>query len=88
MSSIRCGSREPSRLQRSAARDSPLSALSGPSAVVNSFVETSFSLVRGFAVRGCLPWPQRAGIPPRRAGNFLLGAQKKVTKEEGLNAQL
>jgi len=26
-----------------------------------------------------------AGSPPRRAGNFLLLAQKKVTKEEGLN---
>ena len=24
-------------------------------------------------------------VPPRRAGNFLLRAQKKVTKEEGLN---
>jgi len=24
-------------------------------------------------------------VPPRRAGNFLLVAQKKVTKEEGLN---
>jgi hypothetical protein len=30
-------------------------------------------------LRGC------AGNPPRRAGNFLLLAQKKVTKEEGLN---
>jgi hypothetical protein len=27
----------------------------------------------------------RAGIPPRRAGNFLLSRQKKVTKEEALN---
>jgi len=25
-----------------------------------------------------------AGIPPRRAGNFLLLAQKKVTKEKSL----
>jgi hypothetical protein len=45
-------------------------------------------LVRGFAVEAGLPCRQRAGIPPRRAGNFLLGAQKKVTKEEGLNTQL
>jgi hypothetical protein len=56
--------------------------------VVNSFVSPSFVLVLGFAVGGCLPCRQRAGIPPRRAGNFLLEAQKKVTKEEGLNAQL
>ncbi|WP_457423722.1 hypothetical protein [Roseateles sp. P5_E7] len=27
----------------------------------------------------------RAGSPPRRAGNFLLRRQKKVTKEEALN---
>ncbi|MEN9543310.1 MAG: hypothetical protein RLZZ598_143, partial [Pseudomonadota bacterium] len=27
----------------------------------------------------------RAGNSPRRASNFLLLAQKKVTKEEGLN---
>jgi hypothetical protein len=27
----------------------------------------------------------RAGVPPRQAGNFLLLAQKKVTKEECLN---
>ena len=27
-------------------------------------------------------------VPPRRAGNFLLLAQKKVTKEEGLNTIL
>jgi len=27
----------------------------------------------------------RAGSPPRRAGNFLLLRQKKVTKEEALN---
>ena len=65
-----------------------LTALSGSSVVVNSFVGTSFPLVRGFAVGGCLSCRQRAGIPPRRAGNFLLEAQKKVTKEEGLNAQL
>jgi hypothetical protein len=26
-----------------------------------------------------------AGIPPRRAGNFLLLAQKKVTKEKSLD---
>ena len=68
--------------------EGPLTALSGHSVVVNSFVGTSFSLVRGFAVGGCLPCRQRAGNPPRRAGNFLLEAQKKVTKEEGLNAQL
>ena len=65
-----------------------LSALSHRSVVMNSFVCTSFVLVRGFAVGVALPCPQRAGIPPRRAGNFLLEAQKKVTKEEGLNAQL
>ena len=45
-------------------------------------------MVRGFAVVGCLPCRQRAGIPPRQAGHFLLLAQKKVTKEEGLNTEL
>jgi hypothetical protein len=30
--------------------------------------------------RGC------CRVPPRRAGNFLLRRQKKVTKEEALNA--
>ena len=29
-----------------------------------------------------------AGSPPRRAGNFLLRGQKKVTKEEALNRKL
>jgi hypothetical protein len=63
-----------------------LSALSGCSVVENSCFGTNFSLVRGFALGGGLPCWQRAGNPPRRAGNFLLGAQKKVTKEEGLQA--
>ena len=65
-----------------------LPALNRRSGVMALFFGTSFPLVRGFAVAGCLSWTQHAGIPPRRAGNFLLGAQKKVTKEEGLNAQL
>jgi len=29
----------------------------------------------------------RAGNPPRRAGNFLLSRQKKVTKEEALSPE-
>ena len=33
---------------------------------------------------GALLW-QPAGFRPGRPGNFLLMAQKKVTKEEGLN---
>jgi hypothetical protein len=35
---------------------------------------------------GVLPTLAARRDPPRRAGNFLLLAQKKVTKEEGLNA--
>jgi len=34
---------------------------------------------------GVLPTVAARRDPPRRAGNFLLLAQKKVTKEEGLN---
>jgi len=30
----------------------------------------------------------RAGIPARRPGNFLLSCQKKVTKEEALKTHL
>ena len=33
-----------------------------------------------------MAYRQHCRVPPRRAGNFLLVAQKKVTKEEGLNA--
>jgi hypothetical protein len=54
----------------------------------NELSGTSFSLVRGFAVEVGWPCRQPAGIPPRQTGNFLLRAQKKVTKEEGLNTQL
>jgi hypothetical protein len=35
-----------------------------------------------------LPLAAARRVPPRRAGNFLLLAQKKVTKEEGLNTHL
>ena len=45
-------------------------------------------LVLGFAVGGCLPCRQPAGIPPRRAGHFHLLAQMKVTKAKGLEDQL
>jgi len=38
--------------------------------------------------RCCFPFNGVAGIPPRRAGNFLLLAQKKVTKEKSLNTDL
>jgi hypothetical protein len=37
---------------------------------------------------GCLPCVAARRVPPRQAGNFLLLAQQKVTKEEGLNTHL
>ena len=45
--------------------------------------------IAGSPVGGLRVFPldpvHRAGNPPRRAGNFLLSCQKKVTKEEALN---
>jgi len=49
-------------------------------------VNFGFRLVADLPLRSLIDWFMPAcRVPPRRAGNFLLLAQKKVTKEECLN---